>query len=481
MNEESPYNESYYQYYGGVGPYSRENAGWLTLFGSIAEQIIRRLKPRNTIEFGCAMGFLVESLRDRGVDARGADISEFAIDQVREDIKPYCTIRNILNANGGDRYDLVICMEVLEHLSPEDGERAIANLCALGDEVLFSSSPDSNHPDPTHQNVEPESYWIEAFSRHGFDPDQNADMTFVAPHALLFRRRGAFRITFVSPTSEVNGGVRVIYQHAALLAGRGHIVTVASLDKDPPTWIVLPPGIRFLAVPNDKADFIEALPVGDVLIATLWTTAPMVASAHASKGRKFYLVQHYESLWAGQPDDVDLTYSELPLRKLAVSSWLREILKTRFNEDSALILNGCDFSGKTHEAKKTQTTGALRIGMLHHTLTWKGTSDGLKAFEAVQKNYPEARLILFGVKRPSKLPPGCTEFHERPSRDELRSLFATLDIFISPSHSEGFGLPALEAMACGVPVVITDSGGCRDYANTATSLISPPGDPDSRS
>ncbi|MGN6564571.1 MAG: glycosyltransferase, partial [Thermomicrobiales bacterium] len=51
----------------------------------------------------------------------------------------------------------------------------------------------------------------------------------------------------------------------------------------------------------------------------------------------------------------------------------------------------------------------------------------------------------------------CLLLH-RPPRDELIALYNLADFFVFPSWYEGFGLPALEAMACGTPVIASDRG-----------------------
>ena len=52
--------------------------------------------------------------------------------------------------------------------------------------------------------------------------------------------------------------------------------------------------------------------------------------------------------------------------------------------------------------------------------------------------------------------PGNVQFVGRVSDEELRRLYRTASIFIFPSTYEGFGIPPLEAQACGCPVVASD-------------------------
>lgn len=185
-NRGSLFDADYYRT--GCGfPYER-NDHWLNLFGLIADQIVRSLQPRTVFDAGCALGFLMESLWDRGVEGRGIDISAFAISQVRPDMQPHCRVASITDPLDG-RYDLVTCIEVLEHIPPEETEAAIAGLASLTDTILFSSSP-SDFTEPTHVNVRPALGWLKLFAAAGFWPDCIYDASFVAPHAVLFRRQG---------------------------------------------------------------------------------------------------------------------------------------------------------------------------------------------------------------------------------------------------------------------------------------------------
>lgn len=183
------YNAEYY--HSGCGPIPYEEPEhWVNFFGMIADRIVADIHPKTVLDAGCAMGYLVAALRDRGVEAYGVDISAYAISKVREDVRPFCKVGSLtepLPSGLPDRYDLVVTIEVLEHLYAEDGRQAIRNLCQLTDKVLFTSTPD-DFTEPTHVNVQQREYWCRAFFKNGFMDDINYRPTYLTAHALLFRR-----------------------------------------------------------------------------------------------------------------------------------------------------------------------------------------------------------------------------------------------------------------------------------------------------
>jgi hypothetical protein len=178
------YDAAYFASVGGL-PYRRDDH-WLRFFARIADRIVADFAPRTVLDAGCAMGFLVESLRDRGVEAWGFDVSEYALGRVRKDVRPYTWQASITEPLDRD-YDLIVCIEVLEHLAAEQSDDAIDNLCGQTREILFSSTPD-DFREPTHFNVRPTSYWVGAFGRRGFFPDVEYDASFITSWARRFRR-----------------------------------------------------------------------------------------------------------------------------------------------------------------------------------------------------------------------------------------------------------------------------------------------------
>src|SRR5205085_1917822 len=97
-------------------------------------------------------------------------------------------------------------------------------------------------------------------------------------------------------------------------------------------------------------------------------------------------------------------------------------------------------------------------------------------------------LVVIGKPRTESDIPGvidrlglkdCVTFVSGVSDQRIVELYAETEIAVVPSLYEGFSLPAVEAMACGVPLVATTGGALPEVAGTDgdTALLVPPGDP----
>lgn len=270
--------------------------------------------------------------------------------------------------------------------------------------------------------------------------------------------------------------MRAILTYADRLAARGHEVTLIVPARDRmraawrnlrnvgPDWVA---GFRprVVWVPRWEA---AALPAADVTLATAWQSAAAVAAAPARSGAKFYLVQHYESLYHGAPDVVDATY-RLPLRKIVISTWLAEIMRERFGAAAEVLVTPVD-RALFHRVQVTVSTSRPRVLMLHHDYAWKGVADGLEAVRRARARVPGLRLVGFGVKAPRECAP-YDEFHANPPQRALAAIYSGCDIYLCPSWDEGLGMPPMEAMACGAALVTYDNGGCRDYARDGETAL----------
>lgn len=186
MAAEHPYNELYYLT--GLGqPYER-NAEWLDFFQKLADRILADLQPASVLDAGCAFGFLVEGLRNRGAEAWGVDISAYAISQAAPEVAPFCRVHSI-SSPFERQYDLIVTIEVLEHLPWDQAQAAIANLCQHCQRILFSSTPE-DFKELTHITVRPPEVWAEVMARNGFFRDLDYDASYLTPWAALFTRAG---------------------------------------------------------------------------------------------------------------------------------------------------------------------------------------------------------------------------------------------------------------------------------------------------
>jgi len=104
----------------------------------------------------------------------------------------------------------------------------------------------------------------------------------------------------------------------------------------------------------------------------------------------------------------------------------------------------------------------------------------VRACRSIHQDFPELRLILAGSNPPkSTLNSIAGEFHDKISYlgyvpdSELGSLYAAADVFMYPSEYEGFGLPIIEAMACGTPVITSNKSSLPEVGGEAAVTLDP--------
>ena len=285
------------------------------------------------------------------------------------------------------------------------------------------------------------------------------------------------RITFVVPILEVSGGARIVAGHAERLAARGHeVVVVAPANErtgfrerakallglrkvaDPFTRSHLELANVALHVLAERRPIVqEDVPDADVIIATWWETAEWIWAMPPAKGAKVHFLQHYEAFENVPAERVDAVW-RLPTAKIAVAQWLVDLGRERFGiDDIALVPNSVDerFFSAGSRSKGCPPT----VGFLFHNAAFKDIPTTLAAIKRLKQLQPSVRFVSFGsvIPAPSELP-SYVEFHHLPTQEQIASIYARCDAWLSTSRSEGFNLPPLEAMASGCPAVCAKTG-----------------------
>lgn len=190
---EKGYEESYYNNYdiGGRAVSYLESPELRAFLAGAARELTAVFQPKTVLDAGCAMGVLVSEFVKQGVEAWGLDLSDYAVTHTDPLAAGRCfqgSLAEPFPAQLPGRFDLVTCMEVVEHMPPEEGRAAIANLCAVTDTVVFCSTPD-DFEDKTHVNVQEREYWAACFAENGFFDDLSIRPLFLSSYAVCYRRR----------------------------------------------------------------------------------------------------------------------------------------------------------------------------------------------------------------------------------------------------------------------------------------------------
>ena len=115
----------------------------------------------------------------------------------------------------------------------------------------------------------------------------------------------------------------------------------------------------------------------------------------------------------------------------------------------------------------------------------KGISELVAAWQLLRERYPTLRLLIVGPFESGDAIDAADDLalrndprvHLAGFQTDIASHLATLDLFVNPSHREGFGIANLEASAMGLPVVATRIPGCVDSVeDSITGTLVPPRD-----
>jgi N-acetyl-alpha-D-glucosaminyl L-malate synthase BshA len=230
---------------------------------------------------------------------------------------------------------------------------------------------------------------------------------------------------------------------------------------------------------------------------------PHATSAYLAKEmmRKNRDIKIFTTLHGTDITLVGLEPSFLPLVKFsieksdgvtAVSRFLKEktIVNYSCENDIRVIPNFVDtelFKPRQNgDFRKTLAPKGEKIFV--HTSnfrTVKRVPDTIRVFEKVQKEIP-SKLILIGdgpdrseCERLCRQLELCDKVKFLGKQDGLVEILASSDLFLIPSQSESFGLAALEAMACGLPVISSSVGGLPELVkHNETGYIAEIGDID---
>lgn len=174
MNPQELYNEQYYDPLATEPAKSNYTAYVDThIFDQIAQRIVELFKPKSVLDYGCAKGFVVKHLRERGIDARGVDLSEYAISKADPSVKPFVSTDLDLTRFKDDEFDLVVSFDVLEHISEADLPDLIAEFARIARRQYhaITCGPQSpNDRDVTHRTLKPFGWWRDLFDKWA-DPD----------------------------------------------------------------------------------------------------------------------------------------------------------------------------------------------------------------------------------------------------------------------------------------------------------------------
>lgn len=296
------------------------------------------------------------------------------------------------------------------------------------------------------------------------------------------------RVVFLQRSANFSGGNRVIAQYAAALQNNGHEVLVVSAREPRPMRLrrALNSLRNVVHLPSDGTSWLDDLdiehrrvsseirpgdvPDADAVVATWWETAEWAARLPESCGAAAYFLQGVEWTIDGAPLSRVRQTWRLPLHKIVIAEFMRDIAAREFGDsDVSFVPNSVD--PKLYFPPGGDVTRDGLLFLYGGTTRGKGWDIALAALHAIHVANPKAAIRGFGRRTP-ELPP-WVEYFESPPQEQIRKLYQEAQLYLHCSRAEGFGLPLLEAMACGTPVVGTEAGAAPELVEAGGGEVVP--------
>jgi glycosyltransferase involved in cell wall biosynthesis len=278
----------------------------------------------------------------------------------------------------------------------------------------------------------------------------------------------------------------VHYEYANRLAARGHTVTVIAPVRSRRTrfgirrrgvertlrqhaWFDFDHRVR-LAITDGRS-----LPDADVVVVTGWQTAAL-AGALARRPRRIAQIAYDYEVWmtADAPTRALMAAAfAVPDVVIATSGAVASMLRAMGHEPAASIT--CAIDHDRFRITRAPPDRRPDVGFLGRPGPAKRGEDAVDALARVRRTH-DVRVVA--VRYPELTLPGWVHGVDAPTDTGMRDFYNGLMVYLLPSAFEGWGLTAVEAMACGAAVVTTDNGGVDDFAvDGANALVVPPADP----
>lgn len=278
-------------------------------------------------------------------------------------------------------------------------------------------------------------------------------------------------ILFVLPGRVRCGGVRVTVDMANLLLKKGHRVRIAYKDPRRITLRLLKWKMKSLLlrargvthtdwidrfegewVPFEDLNDVPISPNEIVIAVGVWTVQDVTYLRNAR-----FRCRYNHGLRPDAPENQKAAFG-FPMPTLTVSRSTRDTLKTLSSETVIPTVPNGVFPQEYYEMSIPRDG----IGAIYDTTPLKGPDILESLMRQTAQRWPDQPWHLFG---PGKLPRNISRnvhYTRFPSIQQARETYNRCKVWLCPTRLEGFGLPILEAMACGCAVISTTTDGGRE-------------------